>query len=65
VFFGVNENTVLHVAVEQKDHEKIKSVMEREIRLLAKVNRSGQTPLIMACVSNDTKLARLLLDYYR
>lgn len=65
LFFGVNENTVLHIAVEQNDHEKIKAVLERDVRLLCKVNRTAQTPLIMACVKNDVKLVDLLLSYYR
>jgi ankyrin repeat protein len=64
-FYGVNENSVLHIAVEEKDEVKIKQVCDRELRLLNKYNRPNETPLIIACVRNNEKIARLLLEYYR
>lgn len=65
IFFGVNENTVLHTAVENNDVDKIKTVLDRELRLISKQNRLSLTPLIMACVKNDAKLTRDLLEYYK
>lgn len=64
-FFGVNENSVLHIAVEEKDEAKIKQVCDRELRLLNKYNRPNETPLIIACVRNNEKITKLLLEYYR
>lgn len=55
----------MHIAVEEKDEAKIKQVCDRELRLLNKYNRPHETPLIIACVRNNEKVARLLLDYYR
>jgi len=63
--FGLDENTVLHQAVDSGDYEKVKACLERDVSLLSKVNRDEQTPLIKACLKNDLKMTKTLLEYYK
>jgi ankyrin repeat protein len=55
----------LHCAIKASDDEKVRKILDRDITQLCKKNRNEETPLITACLNNNLKMVRLLLDYYR
>eukprot|EP01127_Copromyxa_protea_P020199 TRINITY_DN6713_c0_g1_i1.p1 TRINITY_DN6713_c0_g1~~TRINITY_DN6713_c0_g1_i1.p1 ORF type:complete len:893 (+),score=139.48 TRINITY_DN6713_c0_g1_i1:40-2718(+) len=65
IFFGINGNDIIHIAVEELDETKVKQVLEYDVTKLHEVNRNDQTPLILACFKNNRHMVSLLLSYYR
>lgn len=64
VLYGSIGNTSIHQAVEQKDYDKVKALLEYDPTKLNSFNKAEQLPLHLAFSKNDAEMVRLLLDYY-
>jgi ankyrin repeat protein len=62
--YGSVGNTAIHQAVEHKDYDKVKALLEYDPTKLNQFNKAEQLPLHLAFTKNDAEMARLLLDYY-
>lgn len=62
--YGVQGNSSLHIAVQERDLERAKQILELDPTKLNHYNRNEQTPLHIAIIKNDLDMVNLLLSYY-
>lgn len=62
--FGVQGNSALHVAVQERNGERVKQILDLDPTKLCYCNKNELTPLTLAVVKNDLDMVELLLSYY-
>lgn len=62
--YGVQGNNSLHIAIQEKNMERAKQILDLDPIKLNSYNRNEQTPLHIAIVKNDLDMVNLLLGYY-
>jgi len=64
ILYGQHGNSVIHTAVNELAHNKVKQILSHDISRLYEVNSTGQNPLIIACTKNDYEMVNILLESY-
>ncbi|XP_049852546.1 stress-activated protein kinase alpha-like [Schistocerca gregaria] len=62
--FGVLGNSALHVAVDERNYERVSQILDHDVTKIHVFNSVQQSPLHLAFYKNDVEMVKLILKYY-